>query len=221
MSNPNGLVAALAKAQAEMKNPALNKVNPHFKNKYADLPAVRDAVVPALAKHGIAVTQAPDLIDGKFVLRTTLWMGDEKIESLYPLEHDKPQAIGSQLTYAKRQTLSALCCVCGDEDDDAEVAQTRATKPAKAPTPKANTLKKPEAEETPEEAKERAALHEATYRRCVEKLNTVETIEELARVWTDEGFQTDLKALIPDARQTITELKDSRKEALEQAEEAA
>jgi hypothetical protein len=50
----NALAAALAKAQGEMKNAGLNKVNPHFKSKYADLPTIRDAVTGVLSKHGLA-----------------------------------------------------------------------------------------------------------------------------------------------------------------------
>ena len=51
------LAAALAKAQAEMSNPAFDSSNPHFKNKFASLAAVRNAVVPVMAKHGIFVSQ--------------------------------------------------------------------------------------------------------------------------------------------------------------------
>jgi hypothetical protein len=51
----NELATALAKAQAEMKNAKLNKVNPHFKSRYADLAEIRDTVTPSLSKNGIAV----------------------------------------------------------------------------------------------------------------------------------------------------------------------
>lgn len=47
------LFEALAAAQAEMKNPPLDAVNPHFRARFSSLPAVRDAVVPVLAKHEI------------------------------------------------------------------------------------------------------------------------------------------------------------------------
>src|SRR5690625_4675114 len=86
---------ALAKAQAEMKNAPLSKVNPHFRSKYADLPAVRDATLPALTKHGLAILQAPTVTgEGQFVLVTRLMHSSgEWIESSYPLPMgDKPQA---------------------------------------------------------------------------------------------------------------------------------
>ena len=42
------LYAALLAAQGEMPNAIINKTNPHFKNKYADLEAVREAAIPVL-----------------------------------------------------------------------------------------------------------------------------------------------------------------------------
>jgi len=62
------LYQALSAAQAEMRNPTFDKVNPHFKSKFASLAAVRDAVVPVLARHGIAMTQTYDFYEGAQVL---------------------------------------------------------------------------------------------------------------------------------------------------------
>lgn len=127
------LSSALAKAQAEMQNAPLNKTNPHFKSKYADLPAIRDAVIPALSKHGIAVTQTPTFRDGAFVLVTALRMGGETVEAVYPLPiNDKIQQQGSAITYARRYCLAAICGIAADEDDDGNAAQESDAKP-KAP----------------------------------------------------------------------------------------
>lgn len=60
------LAAALAKAQGAMANAALNKVNPHFKSKYADLAAVLDA-----ARKPLSETGWRSLRQRKFV--TALW----------------------------------------------------------------------------------------------------------------------------------------------------
>ena len=38
----NELAAALAKAQGAMNNATMNRINPHFKSKYADLAALWD-----------------------------------------------------------------------------------------------------------------------------------------------------------------------------------
>ena len=117
------LVEALANAQSEMRNPAFDKVNPHFKSKFASLAAVRDAVVPVLARHGVAMTQTYDLRDGAQVLLTTLYKGNETIVSAVPLPaYQQSQQWASATTYLRRVSLMAIAGVCGDEDDDAEEA---------------------------------------------------------------------------------------------------
>jgi hypothetical protein len=136
------LAAALALAQGEMKNATLNKSNPHFKSRYADLAAVRDASVPALAKHGLALTQTTEFDDaGRFILVTRLAHKSGQWErSVYPLPLcvDKPQAMGSALTYARRYAWAAMVGISADEDDDANEAQdegARNPKGSKTPEP--------------------------------------------------------------------------------------
>ncbi len=138
------LAKALAAAQAEMKNATLNKVNPHFKSQYADLAAIRDAVIPALAKHGLAITQMPDITEDGFVLITRLMHDSgEWISSSYPLPTDlgKPQQMGSAQTYARRYSLAAMAGVSAEEDDDANNAQEGGSK--QTVTPKAKTSPPP------------------------------------------------------------------------------
>lgn len=120
----NEISEALAKAQSEMKNATLNCVNPHFKNRYADMAAVRDAIVPALAKNGIAVIQATDWDEAGFALVTRLLhKSGQWLEGRYPLRMaDNPQHMGSQMTYARRYALSSMCAVSAEDDDDAEGA---------------------------------------------------------------------------------------------------
>jgi hypothetical protein len=128
----NEIASALAKAQASMKNAALNKVNPHFKSKYADLAGIRDTVIPDLAKNGIAVVQTIDTRDGNLVMLTRLiHAGGQWIESLCPIPAGSDmQKMGSAITYARRYSLSAICGIAADEDDDANAAA--APQPAKA-----------------------------------------------------------------------------------------
>lgn len=123
----NELAAALAKAQGEMKNAVLNKVNPHFKNRYADLAAIRDAVIPPLTKHGIAVVQA---LDASSVLTRLVHTSGQWIESVCPIPNGGDmQKMGSAITYARRYSLSAICGIAADEDDDANAASTPASGP--------------------------------------------------------------------------------------------
>jgi hypothetical protein len=118
------LAAALATAQGEMHNAPLNRENPHFRSKYADLAGIRDAVVPVLAKNGLAVTQITAFnANNQLVLYTRLThKSGQWIEGEYPIALDKPQQMGSQLTYARRYSLSSICGISADEDDDAEIA---------------------------------------------------------------------------------------------------
>ena len=129
------IATALAAAQAEMKNATLNKINPHFKSKYADLAGIRDTVTPALAKQGIAVTQGTDTLESGIVVVTRLiHKSGQWMESRFPIAYDKPQAMGSAYTYARRYSLSAICAISADEDDDANAANaSEHAKPAVMP----------------------------------------------------------------------------------------
>lgn len=132
----NELAEALAKAQAEMKDAALSKINPHFKNRYADLPAVRAAVTGPLSKNGLTAIQTMALVDGKSVLETTLaHKSGQWIKSVTPILVDKPgmQALGSGITYARRYALAAICGVASDEDDDGEASEGRGKNGEKNP----------------------------------------------------------------------------------------
>jgi hypothetical protein len=133
----NEIAAALAKAQATMKNAALNKVNPHFRSKYADLAGIRDTVVPSLAANGIAVVQTLDA--ASCVLTRLIHTSGQWIESVCPIPSvPDMQKMGSAITYARRYSLSAICGIAADEDDDAnEAAKPVASKPEpqKAPVP--------------------------------------------------------------------------------------
>lgn len=139
MTEPSKLAEALAKAQGEMKNAVLNKINPHFKSKYADLAAVREATLPALNKHGLSLTQCTVMRDGALILLTILWhQSGEQITSEYPLpnEPNKPQIMGSATTYARRYCWAAMCGIASDEDDDAEAAHTNGNGAKVEPKPK-------------------------------------------------------------------------------------
>lgn len=141
MTEQNDLCAALVEAQKEMKNAPLNKVNPHFKSKYADLASIRDAVIPVLSKHGIALVQEIQVRDYGPVVVTKLLKGTDAIVSECPVmvaEKCKPQEFGSALTYARRYGMAAICGIAADEDDDANAAQgaDETQRPTKVAAPK-------------------------------------------------------------------------------------
>jgi hypothetical protein len=128
--NIDQLATALASAQSEMKNAKLNKVNPHFKSKYADLAEIRDTVTPSLSKHGIAVVNGTDATDGSLhVVTRLIHKSGQWIESRFPIAYDKPQTMGSAITYGKRYNLASIANIAADEDDDANAANDKPAPP--------------------------------------------------------------------------------------------
>ena len=119
------LAAALVAAQKEMKNPAFDAKNPHFGSKYASLVSVREAVVPVLNKHGLAITQFPKYATGhagcvsRLVHVSGQWLEEE---CLLPVGKETAHAAGSCLTYTRRYGLQSIAGVVADEDDDANAA---------------------------------------------------------------------------------------------------
>lgn len=150
----NPLAVALAKAQGEMQNAIINKENPHFKSRYADLASIRDATVPFLSKHGLAIYHVITQIaqpEGhlQWIVQAELVHGESgaAVTSQFPLPNafDRPQVMGSAITYGKRYTWGALCGIATEEDDDANVAEADAknAKPAAAPKKPAPDIIKP------------------------------------------------------------------------------
>lgn len=120
------IAKALAKFQADIKDPARDKDNPYFKSKYVALDGLLAAVRPVLATNGLSFIQSP-VSNGQDMGVTTLLMHDsgEWIESdpfvLHAVKND-PQSGGSAITYARRYSLSAVLGVAWDDDDDANIA---------------------------------------------------------------------------------------------------
>ena len=117
--------AALCLAQGEMKNPAFDAQNPHFKSKYASLVSVREAVLPVLNKHGLALAQYPKAAPGFAGCVNVLChtSGQYLIEEcLLPLDKQNAHGAGSCITYARRYSLQSIAGVVADEDDDANAS---------------------------------------------------------------------------------------------------
>lgn len=132
----SALAAAMAKAQGEVGIAIKNAVNPHLKNKYADLGAVWDAVAPALKANGLSVLQMPcPSDDGKLHLETMLLhTSGEYISSVMvmPISKQDPQGYGSALSYARRYSLASMMGVTQDDDDG---DRARKSEEAKASEP--------------------------------------------------------------------------------------
>jgi hypothetical protein len=150
------IATALVKAQSEMSNPKKGNTNPFFKSKYADLNAVREAVIPILNENGITVLQPLVHNDGKnFVNTILLHESGEMMESFTEIIYSKTndaQSQGSGITYARRYGLQSFVCVGADDDDG-----------NKASTP--------------------PAIPEMIINRLSERLNACKTLEELATTY--------------------------------------
>lgn len=132
------LSEALAKAQATVKNPHFDAMNPHFKSKFASLAAVREAVIPVFSLHGLSVSQWPVSQEGFAGCTTHLaHASGEWIEETFLIPVDKHNAHGyaSAVTYAKRIAMQSVAAVVGDEDDDANAAVGDNVAGAKGATP--------------------------------------------------------------------------------------
>jgi len=143
------LVTALAKAQGEIRNPALDSVNPHFKNRYASLGAHLDAIRVPFAKNGLVLTQAVESEDGRVSVTTMVahasseWMASTV--SMPLPDRATAQNLGAIVTYLRRYAIASVALLTGEEDDDGDADRTArqpqhtrvpaAPAPAPAPTP--------------------------------------------------------------------------------------
>jgi len=139
------LSKALVAAQAEVANPSLDAVNPHFATarkgagRYASLAEVRNTIVPVFAKHGLAIVQLPGSNErGPSLVTLLIHASGEFLESdplILPATKQDAQGYGSALTYARRYALLALANVVGEDDDDGEVASQPVAAPVHAAKP--------------------------------------------------------------------------------------
>lgn len=130
------IFTALSSFNGELKDAEKRCINPHLKNKYADLPAQFEVLRPALNKHGLCLTQTTYVEGNILMLKTILGhKSGEWISSDYPVctFPAKQQELGASLTYSRRYQSAAITMLASDfPDDDGEAA----TKPVPAPPPK-------------------------------------------------------------------------------------
>lgn len=125
------LAAALAAFQAELPGVSKDSENPHFKSKYADLADMSKAILPALARQGLAFLSMPTLTDRGFVLAySLLHESGGRFDGEYPLNSaGNDQQKGSSITYARRYALGAITGAAADDDDGNAASQVRQVQP--------------------------------------------------------------------------------------------
>jgi len=120
------LNAALAAAQGEFPPIIKDKTvtTGSYGFSYASLDAILDACRPALTKHGLALVQLLEH-NGQPCIRTELRHADGGVlGSSFPLPNmpERPQQLGSLITYHRRYAITALLGVAAEEDDDGQQA---------------------------------------------------------------------------------------------------
>lgn len=112
----------LHEAKLEIGKVAKNAKNPHFKNTYADLNALIEAVEPILLDKGLVLLQP--IKEGKVFTIITDIESSDCIESYIDLTPGlTAQALGSQITYFRRYTLSSLMTLQAIDDDGQHASQ--------------------------------------------------------------------------------------------------
>lgn len=115
------LATAYVAAFAEIEGAVKDAKNPHFKSKYADLPAVIAAIKPALVKHGLAFTQPCQPSEDGVTVQTVLHHASGEMLDLgslfVPANKRDAQGFGSALTYARRYALVSAFGVPTEDDD--------------------------------------------------------------------------------------------------------
>lgn len=103
-------------AKLEIGKVSKNAKNPHFKNTYADLNALIEAVEPILLEKGLILLQP--IKEGKqYTIISDIESG-ECLESVIDLPIGvTPQALGSAITYYRRYTLQSLLSLQAVDDD--------------------------------------------------------------------------------------------------------
>jgi len=119
------LAAALCKAQAAMGGAKKDSTNPHFKNAYADLASIWDAVRKPLTDNGLAVVQFPRTTRNGVEVETMLVhsSGEYMTDVLWlPVLKMDAQGVGSAITYGRRYALMAVTGIAPVDDDDGNAA---------------------------------------------------------------------------------------------------
>ena len=116
------LAGSLAKAQGEMGSVKKGSVNPFYKSSYADINDCLEVALPALSKHGLAITQGNEFNnrDGYYITTTLIHESGQWLKSKVriPLGGKKDaQAIGGACTYGRRYGLAAMVGLAQVDDD--------------------------------------------------------------------------------------------------------
>ncbi|QIW88557.1 recombination protein [Pseudanabaena phage PA-SR01] len=121
----DNLFSALVKAQLEFTPIIKDKLNPHFKSKYADLDSIMKSIREPLLRHNLVLFSFFEKTEEQMYLvtRITFAPTGESFQIDYPITLPaNEQQKGSALTYARRYSICALLNLSADADDDGNAA---------------------------------------------------------------------------------------------------
>jgi hypothetical protein len=131
------IAQALVKAQSRIKNASKDATNPHFRNDYATLESVIEAIKDIATQCEIAIVQTCGKDSEGHFLETHLFhTSGETISSRIYLVMDKQnmQGLGSAITYARRYSLAGLFMIGQEDDDGNGASKPKPSTPAQKPT---------------------------------------------------------------------------------------
>lgn len=127
------LADALCKAQAKFEGASKDKVNPHFRSKYADLGNVVDAIKEPLAAHGLSFVQVVHDAEAAAKIETIILHSSGEWLSCgvtsVPVTKNDAQGYGSAMTYCRRYSLSAAFGIAPEDDDGNAAAKAAPDEP--------------------------------------------------------------------------------------------
>lgn len=110
---------AILAAKKDIGKVAKNAKNPHFKNTYADINALIEAVEPILLDNGLILLQpVNDLAVTTQIIHAE--SGESISSSITLPSASTPQQLGSAITYYRRYTLQSLLSLQAEDDDGNE-----------------------------------------------------------------------------------------------------
>lgn len=196
---------AFVKAKQDFAPALKTSLNPHFKNKYADLAACIQAVDDAFLKNGIVMYQETFEDDSGVTVETVLL--HESGESIrcgklhVPASKQDPQGYGSALSYCRRYSLMAACGIA-PEDDDGEAAR-------KAPPQKATFQPKPSAE------------LEADLQAFTIAMEDSDNMKTLVEVWGKASEWMKQNRVSEDVKNALVDCKNAAKNRIDEQKVAA
>jgi len=171
------LAKALVKFHSVMGKVSKDAANPFFKNKYASLSNIIEAVTKPLNDNGLSIVQMPcnEGLTTMLIHESGEWISSTS--STPVKDSTDPQKLGSAITYARRYALGAILSLNIDEDDDGQKAATTPAKKQTASVPKGERLIVSDGDELFLKIVKAVAEGKATIKQAIDKYSISEAVE--------------------------------------------